>query len=324
MQSDFFYLIDKIRNAPFCDEPFRHIEIRQFLSPEHFEAVTSDRQVALPRVGTTEDLIQSLDDHGYKIIPFPGCVTSSKEYLKWFNDGTGRQIHGATESFGIAFRLSDPKSTVLSELNAFLVSDEMQAALIDKFGIERPVTIDAGLQKYLHGYEISPHPDIRRKALTWMLNINPGQDSEAAVIHTHYLRLKDSWSFVSEFWKGNGDLDRDWLPWDWCETVKQQTDNNSIIIFSPSNDTLHAVKADYDHLKFQRTQMYGNLWYEENKIPKVPYTDFDISSKIKKRHQRQRERAAPIDRFKATPLGQTVIVVKNAVLGKSVDTVRKV
>ena len=29
--------------------------------------------------------------------------------------------------------------------------------------------------------------------------------------------------------------------------------------------TLHAVKLNYDHLKYQRNQIYGNLWYEEIK-----------------------------------------------------------
>lgn len=35
-----------------------------------------------------------------------------------------------------------------------------------------------------------------------------------------------------------------------------------MVIFSPSNDTIHAVKAEYDHLATQRTQLYGNLWYK--------------------------------------------------------------
>ena len=32
------------------------------------------------------------------------------------------------------------------------------------------------------------------------------------------------------------------------KTVFQQVKNNSIVIFSPNNDTLHAVKANYNHL----------------------------------------------------------------------------
>jgi len=60
-------------------------------------------------------------------------------------------------------------------------------------------------------------------------------------------------------------MERCWVPWDWCTTVKQQTQNNSIVILSPSFDTIHAVKASYCHLEGQRTQLYGNLWYKEGK-----------------------------------------------------------
>jgi hypothetical protein len=45
---------------------------------------------------------------------------------------------------------------------------------------------------------------------------------------------------------------------------KKQRKNNSIVIFSPGNDTVHAVKANYDHLAYQRTQLYGNLWFKES------------------------------------------------------------
>ena len=41
-----------------------------------------------------------------------------------------------------------------------------------------------------------------------------------------------------------------------CETVKKQCRNNSIVIFAPNDDTLHAVKADYNHLKYQRTALW--------------------------------------------------------------------
>ena len=40
-------------------------------------------------------------------------------------------------------------------------------------------------------------------------------------------------------------------------------------MFAPDYNTLHAVKLDYDHTKLQRTQVYGNLWYKNDSIPKV-------------------------------------------------------
>lgn len=36
-----------------------------------------------------------------------------------------------------------------------------------------------------------------------------------------------------------------------------------MIIFKPSSSpaTMNGIKLDYDHLKFQRTQIYGNLMF---------------------------------------------------------------
>ena len=50
-------------------------------------------------------------------------------------------------------------------------------------------------------------------------------------------------------------MDRCWVPWHWCETIKKQTDNNSVVIFAPDDDTIHAVNTDYQHLDYQRTQI---------------------------------------------------------------------
>lgn len=323
MTSQFSYLVDKIRVAPSHDEPFRHVEIQDFLSPEHFAALTADPQIALPRAANSRELLNLLDEAGYKIIPFPGCITDGDAYLQWLENGSGKKVHGATEGFGIVYRLADCRSELIDEFNRFLVCDEFQTALTEKFGIEGPVDIDTGIQKYLHGYEISPHPDIRRKALTWMLNINPGADSETLDFHTQYLRLKPEWSFVSAFWKGNPGVDRDWLPWSWCETVKRQPRNNSIVVFSPSDDTIHAVKADYDHLGSQRTQMYGNLWYPAKRLPKVEYTQFVITGSAVERHEKimARERAATS--LRGTALGRSVLALRDRIRGRQVDNVRK-
>ena len=104
-----------------------------------------------------------------------------------------------------------------------------------------------------------------------MVNINPSNNSESTEHHTHYLKFKRQYKYVQTFWEENKNKDRCWVPWNWCETVKKQTKNNSIVIFSPNDKTLHAVKADYDHLPYQRTQLYGNLWYnkEESKIKSI-------------------------------------------------------
>ncbi len=84
------------------------------------------------------------------------------------------------------------------------------------------------------GYEISPHPDICQKALTYMVNVNPSEASETADHHTHYLKFRPEYKYVQAYWEGNLDVNRCWVPWEWCESVKTQTANNSIFIFAPS------------------------------------------------------------------------------------------
>ena len=51
-------------------------------------------------------------------------------------------------------------------------------------------SIDTGIQKYLDGYEISPHPDLRKKVLTFMININTSEQAFKESYHTHYLEFK--------------------------------------------------------------------------------------------------------------------------------------
>ena len=56
-----------------------------------------------------------------------------------------------------------------------------------------------------------------------------------------------------------------------------QKKNNSIVIFSPSDDTIHAVKANYQHLNGQRTQVYGNFWYKEKqKLATMEWENLDL------------------------------------------------
>jgi hypothetical protein len=138
----------------------------------------------------------------------------------------------------------------------------------------------------LDEYEISPHPDLRKKALTYMLNINPSSSAKAADHHTQYLRLSPERMYVQEYRRGNPTVERCWVPWDWCVKEKEQREDNSIVIFAPSFDTLHAVKARYNHFEYQRTQVYGNLWHKEGLSfsplrERLDWWDFDFLNKGK-------------------------------------------
>ena len=277
MSTQFDYLLDKIASARFCDEPFRHLDLSDFLSAEHLRAIITDPQVDVPQASTLTEMFGHLDAAGFETIGFPGCITSREDYAEWLAGNLETKYHGATEGCGMVLRLAHFRSDILKAFHAFVHSNEFVAVLTEKFNITSAVRIDGGIQKYLHGYEISPHPDIRSKALTWMLNLNPHPAADMQDHHTHYMSLRTPWRFISEYWRGNPHVERDWLPWNWCETHKQQRLNNSMVIFSPDNDTLHGVRAHYDHLQGQRTQLYGNLWYDTPDLPKVSYQQFDLA-----------------------------------------------
>ena len=264
-QYDFNYLIDKISNAIFSKEPFKHIYLEDFFSEEHFEEIINSHEISVICAKNDQELIDSLQQKGFEPIDFPGTVMNIDQYVAWHASRQSETYNLTCEGFGMTFRLKQVSSSVIKTLNTFLLSKDFSRAIADKFDIKYDKCyFDGGIQKYLDGYEISPHTDIRRKAATFMVNINPSEQSKNMDHHTHYLAFDDAHKYVQSFWKGNETVDRAWVPWNWAKTIKQQSKNNSIVLFSPSNDTLHGVKANYDHLIAQRTQLYGNLWYSEN------------------------------------------------------------
>ncbi|MDC0520145.1 hypothetical protein OAN92_05340 [Candidatus Pelagibacter ubique] len=276
--SNISYLLEKISKAEFNYVPFKHIEIKNFFNDDDFQNILKQSDIKFPSFNNDEQLVDHLQKSGYSAIPFPGCITNPKDYIKWHKNKSGTNYNvSSTEGFGMTYRLKQTNSKIINNLIEFFEGETFKKIISEKFSIDlNQVTFDQGIQKYLDGYEISPHPDIRLKALTYMININPSLQSEKSIHHTHYLKFKDEYKYVQEYWKGNKDMDRCWVPWNWCETVKKQTDNNSVVIFAPDNDTIHAVNTDYQHLDYQRTQIYGNFWWN-NDLKKIK----DIKSQPK-------------------------------------------
>tara|TARA_B100001248_G_scaffold260867_1_gene250293 strand:- start:961 stop:1947 length:987 start_codon:yes stop_codon:yes gene_type:complete len=282
--SHFDYLIDKVEEANFSNSPFEHVYIENFLKQDDFDEIISSPEISLNKADNDGDLFEKLFSSGYKIVPFPGCITNKEDYLNWRQNkenSSKTNIHSACESFGMVLRLNKPDTTIIKSLKDFINSKDFNSALAKKFNIEfESCSQDSGIQKYLDGYEISPHPDLRKKALTYMVNINPADNSESIDYHTHYLKLNESRKYVTKIWEGNPDYERCWIPWDWCSTDLRQTQNNSIVIFSPHSDSYHGVKAKYNHLITQRTQLYGNLWYSEAKEHfKINWESLDFKNK---------------------------------------------
>ncbi|PZW48363.1 hypothetical protein C8P66_105112 [Humitalea rosea] len=266
--SRYDYILDRIAASPFTEVPFRHLYIENVLNEADFQVLIRAPEIDVQPVGSDEALIEALHGLGYKEIQFPGTTTDLPTYLNWHRDRKRQKDinNGNCEGFGVTLRLQHPPETpALRELDAFFRSPAFSDALAQKFNLDtKACTFDFGLQKYLDGYEISPHADIRRKALTLMLNINPAPKAEALDIHTHYMRFKPAQRHIGEQWVANPHMERGWVSWDYCETIAQQTHNNSVVMFAPADDTLHAVKANYNHLVTQRTQYYANLWYKIN------------------------------------------------------------
>ena len=278
---NFDYLIEKVRYAPFEKVPFRHIYIENFFEQSHFNKIIESVEVSSPSCKTDEDLIDALENKGFTPINFPGTTTNVSNYLEARKLGMSIGKSKLCEGVGVVMRQQKFQTEIIQALTSFLFGEEFNKVVAEKFGIKfEECRIDGGIQKYLDGYEISPHPDIRSKATTFMININPSAISENLNHHTHYCDLKPEYSYLHEFWENNQDIDRCWVPWNWTTTSKQQTKNNSIVLFAPSSFSMHAVKAEYNHLISQRTQLYGNLWFK-NPVParRVDWQSIDIRTR---------------------------------------------
>ena len=275
------HYLKKIVDAEFVNAPFKHLYIENFFDREDFDLLQQCKLNRLPPYDNTAALIDGLRSNHYNPIDFPGCVKDINQYISSYQsgmfDGRDPEHETVVESYGMAFKQDVDNNPVarVRQLMSFMNSREFHVIVKHKFDLfGRPTRLSSTIQKYLSGYEISPHPDIRPKALTFLININPYDHMDQQDIHTHILQFKPEYKYVQHYWETHS-VERDWVPWSWCNTVKVASENNSLLMFSPSCDTLHAVKLNYDHLKWQRTQIYGNLWYDDNqpRMPKMYYRD---------------------------------------------------
>ncbi len=275
---NFDYLIDKVNSSGFTEEPFKFIYIEDFFTEDHFTRITNCKQIKVPEFESTEQMCSKLtEEFNYDAHPFPGCTTSVTDYIRWYNTkDRGRGVHNQDllEGYGVAFRLKRYQDPILKDLVDFFNSRSWHDCIKKKFDKTGETSVDTAIQKYVSGYEISPHPDIRRKCATYMININTDDKTEKMGLHTHFMDFKKDRKWIFEEWRTNTGKDTCWVPWDWATTSFEHSKNNSITLFAPDYNTLHAVKLDYDHTKLQRTQVYGNLWYTGKSMPKVGKTNW--------------------------------------------------
>jgi hypothetical protein len=264
---EFEYIIEKIKNAEIIQTPFPHLDIKNFLSNEHLQLIINEKQIHFEEKTTNDEVYNELIENNWKIQNFPGCISNWSDYKKYIEDGKiYSSNNNPVENIGITFRLQSYKNETIRDLLEFMNSNKFHKSLKDKFNIKDETTIITAIQKNLTGYEISPHPDIRQKCLTYLLNINNNSEIEKLDCNTHLLEFKDEYKYIQEYWTKNKNINRCWVPWEWCNTIKKMSDNNSMVVFYPDDNpsTLHAIKLNYNHLKYQRTQIYGNLMYKNS------------------------------------------------------------
>ncbi len=160
----FDYIIDKINKSELSTKPFLHLELNDLFTPEHFEELVKTKELNINGCKNDKDLFENLFDKGYRIIDFPGCINDHNEYIRWHeHKHSSQKINTACEGFGVVLRLKEHKSAILSELTRFLESDEFIQCISNKFGVQAEnCNYDCGIQKYLDGYEISPHVNWHR------------------------------------------------------------------------------------------------------------------------------------------------------------------
>jgi hypothetical protein len=250
----FDYLLDKITQADIESFPYKHIEVNNFLEQEHLDIFINDDQLHFKPCSSDYELFKSLLDNQYEVFSGAGVTKDFKKYLQMLKNGEGIE--------GMGFFLPKPRNPVLKEFLEFFRSDKFHECVKAKFDVTRPTRLHSDYRKYLSRYQISPHPDMREKAMTYLLNLNKPQATEYD-IHTKVMFFKKEYEWKYEEWENNPNTQREWVPWEWCEEHKSIKENNSIIIFSPNNRTLHGARLYYPHYDFQRTQLYGNLWYTD-------------------------------------------------------------
>ena len=129
---------------------------------------------------------------------FQGCTSDWNAYKKYIESNKKYSSGNPVENIGITFRLHNHKNKIIEKLLEFMNSNEFHKSLKDKFNINEKTTIISAIQKNLTGYEISPHPDIRQKCLTYLLNINNNSEIENLDCNTHLLEFKDKYKYIQE------------------------------------------------------------------------------------------------------------------------------
>jgi len=279
------YLLDRIEAASPKHKPFRHLQVRNFLKPSHFDEILNDERLAIAETRSDRELTEVLKSKGYVPSWLPGSTSDVEQYLD-YREGRNVNIskNPTCDKIGVAYKLSavrtGSKETLLDELLHILQSDDFWGIIMKKAKVKpAEYTRYIAYTKYLDGHEISPHTDSRHKPLTFLLNMNPRNLRLEKKNHTALMKLKKEYNYIIDYWKHNRDVDRCWLPWEWAKAYSYHSANNSLLVIPASNKSFHSIKLEYNHLIAQRSLIYGSIWKKKEKVYDCPvWQDLQIQS----------------------------------------------
>ena len=144
----FTYLLEKISKAEFNYVPFKHIEILNFFNEDDFQNILKQSDIKFSSFNNDEQLIGHLRKSGYSVIPFPGYITNSKDYIKWHKNKSGKVYNvSSTNGFGMTYRLKQTNSKIIKNLIEFFEGETFKKIISEKFSINlNQVTFDQGIQ----------------------------------------------------------------------------------------------------------------------------------------------------------------------------------
>lgn len=230
------YLLNKINNVNVIQEPFPHIIISNFFNDDDLNNILNNIN------------INKLSDINskYEKTYYPGAINKKINLLK------------RPSGKGLVYSLKRNILQNNSSLIYFLDSDKLKEVLFNKFNKKN---IDGWnvyqINKDLNGYEISPHPDVTGKVITYQINLTNTNYLNNYNLSTKLHKIKPEYKNKIEELKKKET--RPWGKWEWFdEGIHIPYIKNTFFAFAPSDNTYHSVKLEnYPQDNFQRTMLRG-------------------------------------------------------------------
>lgn len=231
------YILEKIRNAQIIKDPFPHIIIPNFLEDNDLKNIIKNIEIS-----NLKEI-----EKKYIKVHYPGAKITNENLV---NRPTGKDL---------VYSLKKEYFENNIELNNILKSEEFKKELFKKLNV--PKNIDGWniyqINKDLNGYEISPHPDITGKVVTYQLNLTNTDSLDNYDLATKFHTIKpDCVKYIRELYKIKP---RPWGKWEWFDKGKSiPYKKNTFMAFAPSDFSYHSVKLEnYPQEENQRTMLRG-------------------------------------------------------------------